>query len=307
MDTVGPGEGIRPIVEKDRIVTDGKTILGGDCKSGIAVIIELIHQLQEQNLPHGDIEIALTICEEVGLLGAKHLDYSLIRAKTGLVLDSPHPLELTVRAPTADHLRFTVEGLEAHSGVEPEKGVSAIQIAAKAIAGMKLGRIDKETTANIGKIQGGLADNIIPPRVVAEGEARSLKESKLEAQTKHMCDCFERAAAELKGSVEAQVERAYPAVDMREDSKLAKLCAKAAKNLGKELKFRSAGGASDANIFFNRALEVADLGTGMRSIHTVRESLDLRDFYLCAELTLEVLKLHASKPAKPDRSKRIAA
>lgn len=298
MDTVGPGEGIRPIVEHDRIETDGTTVLGGDDKSGIAIILELLHHLKESKVRHGDIEVAFTICEEVGLLGAKHLDYGLLKARTGLVLDSPSPLELTVQAPTADHIRVTVEGKESHSGVAPEKGVSAIVIAAKAIARMKLGRIDHETTANIGTIAGGIADNIIPAKVVAVGEARSLDESKLVAQTAHMCDCFERSATAMKGKVTIEAERAYPSVSVPKDSQLAKLVAKAARNLGKTLKFRSAGGASDANIFYNRGLEAVDLGTGMRDIHTVHEWLDLPDFYLSAELVLEALKLHAAAPTK---------
>lgn len=293
MDTVGPGEGIKPIVKGDKVATNGTTILGADCKSGLAVIFEALNQLVERDLPHGDVELAITICEEVGLLGAKHLDVRRFKSKLGLVLDSMDPLELTYQAPTADHMTYTVLGRESHSGSAPEKGVSAIQIAARAIASMKLGRVDAETTANIGILNGGIADNIIPPKAVAVGEARSLKTAKLEAQSRHMRRCFEQAARALKGKVQVQQARAYPAVNIPKDAAISRLTARAAKNLGKTLRFRRSGGASDANVLFNRGLEIADIGCGMRDIHTVREWLDLNDFQVSAELVLETLRLVA--------------
>src|SRR3954468_19541039 len=138
MDTVVPGEGVKPIVEGDIIRTDGTTVLGGDDKSGCAVIIEVIRCLQEQNIPHTPIEAIFSICEEVGLLGAKNVDVSQIKSKYGIVFDSDDPGFLFTRGPSANHLEFAVHGLEAHAGVAPEEGLSAIRIAAEAIANMKL-------------------------------------------------------------------------------------------------------------------------------------------------------------------------
>lgn len=286
MDTVGPGEGIRPIVEKDRIRSDGRTILGADCKSGIAAILETLEILKERKIPHGDVEVAFTVCEEIGLLGAKNLDYSKIRAKTALVLDTTGAHELVIRAPAADRLEFVVRGVEAHSGVCPEKGISAIQMTAEAVSKMRLGRIDRETTANLGVIEGGIATNIVPPLVRIKGEARSLKVKKLELQSRHMKECFEKAARKFKGQVESSVQRGHDPLNLSRKSPLALKIQKAAKELKSEVRLSSSGGASDANIFFNKGIEAANLGTGMRDIHTVREWLDLEDFFFCAELTL---------------------
>ncbi len=186
MDTVVPGKGVKPVIDGDIIRTDGTTVLGGDDKSGVAIIVECIRTLRERNIPHSDIDAVFTICEEVGLLGAKHLDMSTIRSKYGLVLDSDDVGYLFTKAPSADHMEYVVHGLEAHAGVCPENGISAIRIAAEAIAAMKLGRVDHETTANIGVIEGGAATNIVPNRVVLHAEARSHDDAKLDAQTGHM-------------------------------------------------------------------------------------------------------------------------
>jgi tripeptide aminopeptidase len=195
MDTVAPGENVRPVVEQGVIRSDGTTVLGGDDKSGCAVVCEAVRVLRERGIPHGPIDVVFTICEEVGLLGAKHLDIDRVRARTGLVFDSDAIHLLYTRAPGANMIEVTVEGLEAHAGMCPERGLSAIQVAAAAIAPMRLGRIDAETTANLGVIQGGTAINVVPKRVVVCGEARSHDPAKLDAQTAHMRGCFEDAAA----------------------------------------------------------------------------------------------------------------
>src|SRR3990172_4123965 len=148
MDTVGPGEGIKPRIENGIIKSDGTTILGSDDKSGLAIIVEVIRTLKEKNISHGDIELAFTICEEIGLLGAKHIDISNFRSRYGIVLDSGSPssssASLVTKCPSAEKLEFIVHGLEAHAGVCPERGMNAIKIASEAIANMKLGRIDAE-------------------------------------------------------------------------------------------------------------------------------------------------------------------
>ncbi len=147
MDTVGPAAAIRPVVDGHFVRTDGTSVLGGDDKAGIVAIFEAIRVLREREIPHGDIEVVLTICEEFGLMGAKHFDAGRLRARRGLVLDVDGVSELITRAPAANRLAFTVHGLAAHAGVCPEEGLSAIQMAAEAIAAMRLGRLDAETTA----------------------------------------------------------------------------------------------------------------------------------------------------------------
>src|ERR671912_1986419 len=208
MDTVVPGEGVKPVVEGDIIRTDGTTVLGGDDKSGCAVIIETIRCLREQNIPHAPIDAVFSICEEVGLLGAKHLDLSKVRARYGIVFDSDDPGFLFTRGPSADHFEIKIHGLESHAGVAPEQGISAIRIAAEAISAMKLFRIDDETTANIGVIRGGEATNIITNLVTLKGEARSLDDAKLDAQTRHLIECCEEAAAKYEVTVDGVTTKA---------------------------------------------------------------------------------------------------
>jgi len=301
MDTVVPGEGVKPIIEGDIIRSDGTTVLGGDDKSGCAVIIETIRCLQEQNLPHTPIEAVFSICEEVGLLGAKHLDIRKVRAKYGIVFDSDDPGFLFTKGPSANHFEFKIYGLESHAGVAPEQGISAIKIAAEAIAAMKLGRIDDETTANIGVIRGGEATNIITNLVTLLGEARSLDEGKLNAQTEHMIKCLEDAAARYevtvdglttRGRVESNVSREYYAMDVSDDSRVVRLVKQAGARMGLKVETMASGGGCDANIFNKRGIECANLGTGMRAIHTVKEWLDVKDMYASAEMTLEIMRLN---------------
>lgn len=307
MDTVVPGEGVKPIVEGDIIRTDGTTVLGGDDKSGCAVIIEVIRSLQDQNVPHTPIEAIFSICEEVGLLGAKNVDVTKIKAKYGIVFDSDDPGFLFTKGPSANHMEYRIHGLESHAGVAPEEGISAIRIAAEGIAVMKLGRIDEETTANIGQIEGGMATNITPNLVVMKGEARSHSEKKLEAQTKHMTKCFEDAAAKYevtvagkttKASVEAHVVREYSSMDVPDASHVVQLVLKAAERMGLDVKTMASGGGCDANVFNRKGIECANLGTGMRAIHTVKEWLDVKDMYASAEMTLEIMKLNGELAMK---------
>ncbi len=306
MDTVVPGEGVRPVVDGDVIRSDGTTVLGGDDKSGIAIICEVIRTLREQRIPHGDIDVVFTICEEFGLLGAKHLDVSALRARAGIVLDSDAVGCLFTRAPAANALEFVVHGREAHAGMAPEHGISAIQVAAEAIAAMRLGRIDDETTANLGLISGGMAVNIIPNRVVIRGEARSHDEAKLQAQTAHMRQCFETAAAHhtvtvdgvrTAARVDAQVERQYDRMHVPDGARIVRLVLDAGARLGYAVRTTGMGGGCDANILNRKGVEVANLGTGMRDIHTVHEWLSVTEMVRSAEIVLEIVRLNAQNRA----------
>jgi tripeptide aminopeptidase len=303
MDTVVPGEGIVPVFDGDILRTDGRTVLGGDDKSGVAIICEVLRVVRENQIPCSDIDVVFTICEEAGLIGAKCLDVSRLRARTGLVLDSDSVGFLFTKAPAANRMEFCVRGLEAHAGVCPEKGVNAIKVAAEGIARMRLGRIDDETTANIGVIEGGMAVNIVPNSVVLRGEARSHSEEKLERQTQHMLQCLQEAAArhvlELEGkrfqaTVEAQIDRDYDRMHVPDDSAIVRLVQAAARNLRVELKTLATGGGCDANVLNRKGLQVANLSTGMREIHTVNEWLDLKDLYLSAEMVLEIVRLNGA-------------
>ena len=304
MDTVVPGEGIVPILDGDILRTDGRTVLGGDDKSGVAIICEVLRVIKENRFPCSDVDVVFTICEEAGLIGAKCLDVNRLRARTGLVLDSDSVGFLFTKAPAANRMEFRVHGLEAHAGVCPEKGVNAIKVAADGIAQMSLGRIDYETTANIGVIDGGMAVNIVPNSVILKGEARSHSPEKLDRQTEHMLRCLRDAAArhrldlagaQFSASVEAKIERDYECMDVSDGAPIVQLVRAAAKNLRVDVKTLATGGGCDANVLNQKGLEVANLSTGMREIHTVKEWLDLKDLNLSAQMVLEVVRLNAAK------------
>ena len=301
MDTVEPGNGIKPQFKDGVFTSDGSTILGADDKSAIAVLIEVLTTLHEERLPHGPLEVVLTICEEIGLLGAKHLDINHVKARFGYVLDTTDTTGIVNRAPGANHLEFIVNGKDAHAGAAPEKGINAIAIASKAIAGLTLGRIDHETTCNIGVIQGGVATNIIPSQVIVKGEVRSHDSQKLANLTQTIVTAFEAAVRDFRPqSAEAgnprlkvSVEPDFACTHIPEDHPVVSLAVKAAQNLGRTLKPRTTGGGADANVFFSKGIMTGVLGTGMRDMHTVRESVKLSDMVEAAELLLEIIRLHS--------------
>ncbi len=304
MDTVGPGEGVKPRIENGFIKSDGTTVLGSDDKSGLAVIVEVLRVLKEHNIPHGDVEVAFTICEEIGLLGAKYIDVSRFKSKRGIVLDSSSPSRLVLRCPLAERLEFHVHGLEAHAGLCPENGINAIKLASESISKMKLGRIDEETTANIGVIRGGIATNIVPNFVKVVGEVRSHDEDKLIVQKNHMIECVRGTVANYevildgrnqRARVEEFVERSYDKMDVPEDSSIVKMIDRAVQRLGHRIDYHTSGGGCDANFFNQKGIECANLGTGMYQLHTVNEYLVLEEFYRAAEIVSETIQLNARK------------
>lgn len=296
MDTVAPGKGIKPSIKDGVMRSDGTTILGSDDKSGVSIIVEVIRSLKERDLPHGDIEIAFTICEEVGLLGAKFIDRSIFKSAYGIVLDSSTPDRLVLKCPASDRLKVKITGVEAHAGLCPEDGVSAIEIASKAIAKMNLGRVDSETTANIGTISGGSAINIIPGEANVLGEARSHSEEKLSVQMDHMRECFESASIEVRGDVSAvkvDRENIYPLMDVSPSSVITKMIEENARRLGHPVVFHISGGGCDANYLNRKGLECVNLGTGMYNLHTVDEHLVIEEFNRSADIVLATVMLNA--------------
>lgn len=305
MDTVVPCEKVTPVRDGDIVRTDGTSVLGGDDKAGVAAILEAVRIVRERGIPHGPIDVLFTIAEEQGLIGAKHFDVGRLRARAGVVLDCDGVDELILEGPAANRATFTVHGLEAHAGLCPEEGISAITVASEAIAAMRLGRIDGETTANLGVIQGGLAGNIVPNHVVIRGEARSRSDAKLEAQTRHMVECFEAAARRHEvtvqgrhhvARVEARVDRDYESLRVGADSGIARLVRTAVERRGRTLTVRPTGVGCDANVFNGRhGLEIANLGCGMRQIHTVNEWIDVKDLAATATTLVEMLRLNAAR------------
>lgn len=291
MDTVQPGRGVKPVIEDGIIKSDGSTILGADDKSGVAVILEVLRVLVEQDLAHPPLEVALTVSEEKGLKGAKGLDLTRLRAQEGLVLDSGGEIgTIVVSAPSQDKIRAVVHGKAAHAGVEPEKGINAIVVAAEAIAAMPLGRIDEETTANIGRIQGGTATNIVPDQAEIEGEARSRDERKLEAQVQAMTEALKRAANRHGATVEIDVQRSYSTFKLSEEDGIVRRAVAAARTLGLTSALVPSGGGSDANIFNAAGITTINISAGMEKVHTKEEQVAVADMVKCAEFLLAILE-----------------
>lgn len=293
LDTVSPSRGIKPQIRDGVIYSDGTTILGGDDKAGIASIMEALEVVIENKLPHGEIEVAFTIFEEGGLFGSKSLDYSKLNAKKGFVMDSGgDPGVIIIQGPAQNKIDVKFIGKEAHAGVAPETGISAIQMAAEAISNMKLLRIDEETTANIGSISGGSVTNIVTKEVEFHAEARSLDDDKLKKQTDHMIKCCEDAAEKFSGKVEVNVVNAYGAFKIDENHELVKSVKLACENLGFDAKTTTSGGGSDTNIFNANGIDAINLGIGERKPHTLEEHLHIKDLENAARLALEIIKVH---------------
>ncbi len=301
MDTVEPGNGVKPVYKDGVFTSDGTTILGADDKSAVAILLEVLTVLQEDSLPHGPLEVVLTICEEIGLQGAKNLDISRLTAKFGYALDATDTAGIVTRAPDANHLKFVVYGKDAHAGAAPEKGINAIVIASKAIAGLTIGRIDHETTCNIGVIQGGMATNIVPNQVMINGEVRSHDPKKLADLTQTIVSAFETAVQDYvpqsaeagRPWLEVEVIPDFTRTHIPDDHPVVILAMNAAQNLGRTLIPKITGGGADANVFFSKGIMTGVLGTGMRDMHTVREWVSLSDMLLTTELVLEIIRLHA--------------
>jgi tripeptide aminopeptidase len=290
MDTVQPGCGIQPQVVDGVVRSDGTTILGADDKAGIAAILEALGHVVARGLEHRPLEVVFTVQEETGLSGSKALDMATLRARQAVVLDSNGPVGTIInQAPASDSIEVVVRGKAAHAGVAPELGINALQAVAQALASMRLGRIDAETTANFGVISGGTATNVVPDRVVLKGEARSRSESKLVAQTEHMVGLLRRAADALGAQVEASVRRSYGAYDIPESAPLIQEVSAALRACGLEPRLQPSGGGSDANVFNAAGIEAVNLGVGYTNPHSVDEQLAVADLLAMPRVVLALL------------------
>lgn len=293
MDTVCPGIGIKPIIDEEAgiIKSDGTTVLGSDDKAGIAAILEGLRYIKENNIDHTDITVVFSIWEEGGLFGAKSLDYSKLDVDYGFVLDSGgSPGEIIIQAPGQDKIDVKIVGRPAHAGLQPEQGISSIMVASRAIENMKLLRIDEETTANIGIVNGGQATNIVMPELQIVAEARSLDLVKLDAQTNHMIETFKNAADEFGAQVEVETTRMYSPLNVAENDEIVEFTKKAFANLGIEGKTASTGGGSDTNILYANGIKAVNLGIGMKKAHTLEEYIAIEDLINSAKTVIEIIK-----------------
>lgn len=293
MDTVEPATGVEVVRSGDIFTSRGQTVLGGDDKTGIAAVLELLAMLKENSCPHPMLEVVLTTCEEIGLFGAKNLEYTKLRTGYGYALDSTGIDHVVIGAPAANKINIEIKGLAAHAGLCPEAGINALALAAQALSSLRLGRLDEESTCNFGMIQGGVATNIVPERVTLRGEVRSHSKEKLERYTEEIFAAFQKVVADWQSgpatgdarpAVEIEIVDDYPPLAIAEDAPVLQRIKKAAGLCRKELRYIVAGGGSDANIFNGFGLPTAIVATGMDKVHTVDEQLDLNDLVSLTEL-----------------------
>ena len=292
MDTVEPGRGVRPVVEGDRIKSDGTTIVGGDSKAGIAAILEALESVKEDGAARTAVEVVLTREEEIGIVGARNLDFSRITAREAVVWDGDGPVSrLTSSSPTYIGFDIEVTGRAAHAGSMPEKGLSAIRIAAELITKLPQGRLDSETTFNIGNVEGGSTRNTVPELATVKGEFRSIN-----------LETLDGLKLELREAVDG-VRRSFPDADITdhlrtefetytlpsEDPATGRV-KRALRSIGLEPTMKPSGGGTDGNVFRTKGISAVVVGIGDHDMHTVREQVSVPELVDSARLCEALLK-----------------
>ncbi len=281
-----------PVLDGAIIRSGSRAVLGADDKAALAAIIDAVGQVINSGRRHSGIELMLTVSEENGLKGAKAFSLEGVKARCGFCLDSTGPVrEVIVRSPTQKTIRATFKGKSAHAGVAPEEGRSAVLAASRAVSAMRLGRIDEETTANIGVIKGGEAVNVVPDRCSISGECRSHDGSSLEQQVSEMLDAINRAAAETGVDVETSVVDEFHSFDLSADNLPVKLASRALRSIGIEPVLASTGGGSDVNEFNRKGLESVNLSVGMEKVYTPDEYITVESLGQARDLVLAIVDI----------------
>jgi len=290
LDTVPPEGPIEPVLVDGIVTNQEQTILGADNKAAVAAMLDATRRVLEEGRPHAGLELVFTPKEEVGLLGAAAFDHTRLAARLGYVYDQAAPIgEVILGAPYSQSIEVRFHGRASHSGMYPEEGRSAIAAAARAIADLRLGRIDDETTANVGVIEGGTAGNIVPEWCTFVAEARSHDERKLADLVQEMLDAITFAAGVAECDVETTVQKSYRGYRFRPDEPAVRLAATALERSGFAPSYALSGGAADANVFNERGVPCVNLANGMASIHTADESIAVSDLEAMVEVTLALV------------------
>ncbi len=294
MDTVEPGRGIKPVFDGDDIIrSDGTTILGADNKAGCAVILEVIESVLEEHTPHRPIEVAISRGEEIGLVGAQAMDYDRIQSKVAIVIDSGGPpSSIQGQAPYHYVYSIAVHGKSAHAGLEPEKGVPAISIAAEAVLGMPQGRVDFETTGNVGTIRGGLVRNAVPDLCEVEGEMRSMEFEKVEtlisSARRHLEEVQERHPA---ARIESKFHLGYPGYKLEPGDPAADLLYGVLREMSMVPDPHPVGGGTDGNVFRGHGISSIVIGRGGYNQHTKEEYLVIPEMLDCARVVESAVRV----------------
>ena len=292
MDTVEPGRGVKPSVDGDRIVSDGTTILGGDCKAGVAAILEALESIKEDGAEHRPIEVAFTREEEIGLVGARNLDFSMLTGKEAVVFDGEGPPS-RITSSSPEYIGFDIEitGRAAHAGVEPEKGISAIRIAAEIITRLPQGRLDEETTFNVGTIEGGTVRNAVPENVSVVGEFRSRNLESLDGIRLQVDDALDTVRAMYpEAEIDCHLHTEFVAYTLEDDDPATALVKQALTSLGLTPTMEPSGGGTDGNVFRLNEISAVVVGMADHGMHTVREYVTIPDLVDAAHLCETLLR-----------------
>ncbi|MFO7636261.1 MAG: M20/M25/M40 family metallo-hydrolase [Clostridia bacterium] len=285
MDSVAPCTGKTIVVDDEYIQTDQTTVLGSDDLAGASCMLELARSIRAGEVKGGTVWLLFTIAEEIGLLGAKSADLSMVDVPYAFVLDSNGEIgTASISSPSHNTLDITVIGKAAHSGIEPEKGINAIQVAARAIDSLEMGRIDEETTSNIGIIEGGKARNIVCETVLVKAECRSRSESKLETVTKEIGDAFQKACQAYHAECVISVKNEYKAITLDPDSGILEKFKKACVKTGLPCILEHSGGGSDTNIIHAKGIPAVNISVGMENVHSVKERIKIKNLVLLSGL-----------------------
>lgn len=290
MDTVQPTEGLDPKLDGEIVRTGGKTILGADDKAGVTAILAALQEARSRQADHAGVEVLFTVQEEIGSFGCRAFDVKKARSRMAFVFDSGgSPGNMVGMTPTQVEITITVQGRAAHAGVEPEKGINAIWVASRALARLPVGRVDDETSFNIGVVQGGSAPNMVPDRVTLRGEGRSFNPKKLA----DLLDKVEGAFREAAGScgAKAQIERAegFRQYVLTEEDEVVRAASRALRGAGLTPRLLKRGGGSDANVLNARDLPSVNLAVGIEQDHSTEEHIAIRDLAAAAETALNLI------------------
>ena len=291
LDTVEPGRGIRPQLAGDTLRSDGSTILGGDCKAGLAIALEALAAVRDAGTPHRPVEVVFTRAEEGGLVGAHHLEFDRLTAREGVVFDGEGaPNRVTVAAPAQNIVKADIRGRAAHAGLEPERGISALVIAGHLLTRLPLGRLDAQSTANIGYLEGGLKRNIIPERAYLDGEIRSRNPESLDDYTAEFRRVFAEVAAMFpEADLSLDIVNSYQSYRVDAEHPTVAMLSRALAAMGLAPQLAGSGGGSDANVFFEHGIAALPVGIGVRSFHTTAETAIIPEVLQGAELCQRVL------------------
>ena len=292
MDTVEPGRGIKPTVDGERIVSDGTTILGGDCKAGVSAILEALESVKEDGASHIPYEVVLTREEEPGLIGARNLDYSEVSAKEAIVFDGEGPpSRITSASPTYIGFDIEVTGRAAHAGIEPEKGLSAIRVAAELISKLPQGRLDQETTFNVGTIGGGTVRNAVPETTSFKGEFRSTNLETLDTVRLQLTEAVTQVRKMFPEAViDDHIHTDFETYTLTDDDPATRRVKAALQSIGLEPTMEPSGGGTDGNIFRRMGISAVVVGMADNNMHTVREYVTIPDLVDAAHLTEALLR-----------------